>query len=390
MNNYFDHAVQTLSTWVRQNTKKGELAPRFPLETGLIMVNDGMRRKGLEDLVLLNYYPTAAFRKASEWKDIERVARGLIFEKGTGRLVARPFVKFFNYGELDEDYNIQDSDIKSVSYKEDGSMGICFFYDGEWWATTHGSLGSDQGVRGTQILRRYNTKLLDTSLTYLVEIVYPENRIVTNYGDMEELLLLEIYPLDTNHTVTQEQRDNAKVVFSVQSPYVDVFKFAEQQDYIQQLVDYCENQQDFNFEGFVVTLNNGRMLKLKTQAYLKVHRCRFDVSVARVKDLLLNNPDTLIQWKETLPNEFFDEVDAIVSDIVKYTDDGLKIVTTAIDKIFIDKDISWNQNLKHVGKIIHVEVKRDIPQYLQDAAWVYSKGTDIQKVYRTIMKTYPV
>ena len=45
------------------------------------MVNDGMRRKGLEDLVLLNYYPTAAFRKASEWKDIERVARGLIFER---------------------------------------------------------------------------------------------------------------------------------------------------------------------------------------------------------------------------------------------------------------------------------------------------------------------
>lgn len=385
-----DHAVQELSDWVRDNTTQGEVAPRFPLETGLIMVNDGQRRQGLENLVLMNYYPTAAFRKASDWKDIERVSRGLVFEKGTGRLIARPFVKFFNYGELECDALIQDEDIRTVSYKEDGSMGICFFYNGDWWVCTHGSLGSDQGQRGTEILRSYNTALLDKNLTYLVEIVYPENRIVTDYGDMEALLLLEIYPLDAEHTVTKEQHENAYKVFSELSPYSDRFKFNQQNDFVKQIQEYCETQDDFNFEGFVVTLKNGRMVKFKTQAYLKVHRCRFDVSVARVKDLMLNRPETLVQWKETLPNEFFEEVDKIVSDITEYCNTGLAVVQMKINQIFIDKDISWSQNLKHVGKIIHVEVKRDVPKHLQDAAWHFARGDDVQKVYNIIMKTYPV
>lgn len=390
MNNYFDHAVQTLSTWVRQNTKKGELAPRFPLETGLIMVNDGMRRKGLEDLVLLNYYPTAAFRKASEWKDIERVARGLIFEKGTGRLVARPFAKFFNYGELDEDAHITDADIQDIAYKEDGSLGICFFYNGDWWACTHGSLSSDQGIKATEMLRLKDTNKLNTQYTYMTEIIYPENRIVTDYGNMEDLILLEVIPLDANEVVYARHVNTLlSTVFTADSGYFKTVNFSRV-NMIQQIQEYCETQPDYNFEGFVVTLTNGRKVKFKTTEYLKVHRCRFDVSVKRVKDLMINNPDTLLQWKETLPNEFFDEVDRIVESITKYCDEGLSIVIEKVNKIFEDKGISWNQNLKHVGKVIHVEVKRDVPGYVLDAAWHYARGDDIQKVYKIIMKTYPV
>jgi len=390
MNQFLDHAVQELSEWVRNNTAKGTPVCRFPLELGLIMANDGGRRAGLEDLVLMNYYPTAAFRRATEWKDIERVARGLIFEKGTGRLVARPFAKFFNYGELEEDAHIVDGDIERIDYKDDGSLGIVFFYNNEWWVTTHGSLGSDQGVKGTEILRKKDTSKLNPNYTYMTEIVYPANRIVTDYGDIEDLILLDIYPLDASTPVALAHHNYAKKnIFTYNVQRFNPIMFLRE-NMVEAILEFCQNQSDYNFEGFVVTLKNGRKVKFKTAEYLKVHRCRFDVSVSRVKDLMLNNPETLVQWKETLPNEFFDEVDRIVDAITKYTDEGLSIVIEKVNKIFEDKGISWNQSLKHVGKIIHVEVKREVPKHVLDAAWHYARGDDIQKVHKIIMKTYPV
>ncbi len=71
MQHFLQPSVDELSEWVRRNTKTNQPAPRFPLDKALIMVNDGIRRPGLENLVLLNYHPTAAFRDAKKWLDIE-------------------------------------------------------------------------------------------------------------------------------------------------------------------------------------------------------------------------------------------------------------------------------------------------------------------------------
>lgn len=388
--NYLDNAVQTLSQWVRENTAKGEAAPRFPLDTALIMVNDGIRRQGLEDLVLLNYHPTAAFRGADKWLDVERVARGLIFEKGTGRLIARPFMKFHNYGEFSYDKDIKNTDIESISYKEDGSLGIVFGYNGEWWVCTHGSLSSDQGYRATSILRKTDTSFLSTDFTYMTEIVYPENRIVTDYGDAEGLIYLDMLPVDINTPVDLE---HAKLVvektFTLVSDYAGRVNFdLNNENVIQEIIDLCAEQEDYNFEGFVLTLKTGRKVKFKTDAYLKVHRCRFDVSVDRVKELLLTAPDTLTNWKETLPNEFFDEVDKIVKEITEYTNAGMDLIVKAVDDIFKAKDLNWNMNLKHVGRIIHPEMKQAIPEHLMGSAWTHAKGGEYERVYKQVMTTF--
>lgn len=50
--------------------------------------------KEKDDLILFNYKPEAQFEGA--WNFFERVSRGLIISRETGKIVARPFDKFFN------------------------------------------------------------------------------------------------------------------------------------------------------------------------------------------------------------------------------------------------------------------------------------------------------
>ena len=50
-----------------------------------------------EPLRLFNYTELAQFQKA--WNPVTRACRGLIINRLTGEIVARPFPKFFNHGE---------------------------------------------------------------------------------------------------------------------------------------------------------------------------------------------------------------------------------------------------------------------------------------------------
>ncbi len=54
---------------------------------------------------------------------------------------------------------------------------------------------AEQALRANAMLQtKYASALarLSPDKTYLFEIIYPENRIVVNYGDVEELVLLAI------------------------------------------------------------------------------------------------------------------------------------------------------------------------------------------------------
>jgi len=87
-----------------------------------------------EGLVILNYKNEAAFE--GRWNFFETVSRGLILEEGTGRVVARPFDKFFNWGQVETP---KDQKIVNVLEKMDGSLGILYYHNG-WKVSTRGSM----------------------------------------------------------------------------------------------------------------------------------------------------------------------------------------------------------------------------------------------------------
>ncbi len=77
------------------------------------------------------------------WNDWNILARGLILDLATQQVIATPFPKFFNYGELSQ--TIPDEPFE-VYEKLDGSLGIAYHYQGQWHIATKGAFDSAQAV----------------------------------------------------------------------------------------------------------------------------------------------------------------------------------------------------------------------------------------------------
>jgi RNA ligase len=147
------------------------------------------------DLYIYNYSEKAQFSKM--WNTATLACRGLIVD-GEGNIVARPFPKFFNWEEpkpKGKKFQMSLDEPVVVTDKMDGSLGILYrAVPGSKTVTriaTRGSFESEQAKRGTEILgTKYSHFYPPDGWTMLFEIIYPENRIVLDYGDMEDLVLL--------------------------------------------------------------------------------------------------------------------------------------------------------------------------------------------------------
>lgn len=148
-------------------------------------------------LYILNY--TAKAQYEGKWTNSERVCRGLIVEEGSDEIVARGPEKFMNYGQPGAPVTDLDTLVR-VTKKHDGSLGIGWVYEGHYGIATRGSFHSDQATHATALLDHVNRAQIDEAqfdgTTPIYEIVYPENRIVLDYGDRDELI--ELGEVDIN------------------------------------------------------------------------------------------------------------------------------------------------------------------------------------------------
>lgn len=262
------------------------------------------------DLWIFNYTPKAQYEKY--WIDETVMSRGLIVSGG-GEIVARPFEKFFNLdeyeGELpDEQFNVYE--------KIDGSLGILYWVGDEAKIATRGSFTSRQAEKGTEILqKRYSGLNLDRRYTYLFEIIYPENKIVVEYGGMEDLVLL---------AVRETKSGREEKLQNVDLPFPKVGKI----DWDGELADLTKREGE-NKEGFVIRYESGLRLKIKFSEYVRLHKLVTGVtskviwerlkSGEGVEEMLSRVPDEFYGWvkqtKDKLEKEF-DEVEKRVEFIV--------------------------------------------------------------------------
>jgi RNA ligase len=119
-----------------------------------------------------------------------------------GLIVARPFRKFFNDGE-DVSLDISGLGKPNVYEKRDGSLGTIFpLPDGTFAVATRGSFASEQAVWATEWLRKWMPDFApEPGTTQLVEIIYPQNRIVVDYQGYEGLVSLAVIDNATGLTL---------------------------------------------------------------------------------------------------------------------------------------------------------------------------------------------
>jgi RNA ligase len=241
-------------------------------------------------LTIWNY--TEKVQYENLWDEVTLMCRGLVTDD-TGDIVASPFQKFFNI----EEGKFEPTEKFEVYEKMDGSLGIVFWYRGQWVVATRGSFTSDQANKAREILRKYNTDIMFRHLTFCFEIIYPENRIVLDYGNDEKLVLLGTF--DKNGKETDS---------SIWSQWgFDVVKKYDGINDYKQLKEMVKNDQ----EGFVVKFSNGDRVKVKGVEYLRLHKIMTNVTTTGVWEYLKNGEDVMEILKD-VPDEFYDKIKSYV------------------------------------------------------------------------------
>jgi RNA ligase len=140
---------------------------------------------------IYNYTAKAQFR--NQWLESERICRGLIVEDGTDMVIARGPSKFFNYGDPRVPQVSLDTPARAT-VKHDGSLGIGWEYEGQFGIATRGSFMSEQAIHATSKIDDEIKEKISKhrSGTQIFEIVYPDNRIVLDYGGRDELIDLGV------------------------------------------------------------------------------------------------------------------------------------------------------------------------------------------------------
>lgn len=213
------------------------------------------------NLRILNY--TAAAQYDQHWTPETIACRGLIVDD-TDTVVARPFPKFFNWNQPEAPRLAGDYTIHT---KTDGSLGIIYpAPDGRLAVATRGSFESDQALHATEVLRaRYPNLTVPDNHTICVEIIYPDNRIVVDYNDLDDLIALAALDTHTGADVPLPESWTGPTV-ETHTPFGT----------IADLVSRMEEDDTAEAEGFVLvgagdgTRPNPR-IKVKYNEYLRVH-----------------------------------------------------------------------------------------------------------------------
>lgn len=267
--------------------------------------------KRLDNLILFNYTPEAMMN--NRWTWLERVSRGLILDVNTGEVIARPFDKFFNWGEYGH-APAPNGTIKTITEKMDGSLGIGYRYDGKSRIATRGSFDSEQALWATEFVNRVHPVLCqgDTIMddwTFLFEIIYPGNRIVVDYGNEEKLVLLALRNRQTGEYFPSQILPAIGVLLGV--PVAPVHTFAD-------MSAVLASTASIDHEGYVIEMSDGSRWKVKGDKYRALHKIISHVSFNAVLDAL--KADGWHEYRSVVPEEFWDEIDAYHTEITTVID----------------------------------------------------------------------
>lgn len=290
-------------------------------------------------LTIYNYGHSVQWER--RWNPVTLACRGLIADDD-GLVVARGLPKFFNVEEHDDPATglppLPYGAPFEVYEKVDGSLLIAAQYRGELVLATRGSFMSDQAKWAARHwLDRYAHHLPPEGQTWLLEILYPGNRIVVSYGDREDLVFLACLDTDSGCDLPiPDDWDGPRA----KRYHVDDLDM----DVLRGLVD-----DDGDSEGFVVrfVLGDDRpsvRTKVKLAEYVRLHRILTGltsrdvyerVAVQHMRDegftakqaayaalmdpaeaaSLMELPDTLAPLLERVPDEFYDWIRRLTDDL---------------------------------------------------------------------------
>jgi RNA ligase len=268
----------------------------------------GMQTHPEFDLTIYNYTSLCQISRA--WTPVTSACRGLIVGPD-GKVLARPFPKFFNYGEIDVLPHFATSTPPVVTDKMDGSLGVIYKRpDGRYAVSTRGSFASDQALWASRWLAEEMPNFTQPEgVTTLVEIIYPENRIVVDYGDRAELVLLGAIDIATGADI-----HIGDISWWPGARTMQHLNLGDVHD----VRDYALSDDKEEDEGVVaVWYRPGEpsfRLKVKHPEYVRLHRIITGINTKRIWEVLSDGGD-FTDVIDRVPDEFYGWVKGTISDL---------------------------------------------------------------------------
>jgi len=258
---------------------------------------------------------------ANTWGFFECLARGLVIDEEKRTVVATPFPKFFNYGEMSNSFPTGPF---QAAEKMDGSLGVTFWYEGDWHVATRGSFQSRQAEWATQWFRSNVAPKLPPRYqgsTILVEIIYPENKIVIGY-DFSALVLLGAYHENGQEYTRAELKELAA---TVQIRLAELYQFGSVEDVLQSAMRLPANK-----EGWVLRFPSGYRMKVKGDEYCNLHRSISSITPLNIWAMMKEN-QSMKDFADSIPEEFAGDLKKIVQTLDDRLEECLEIVKTTME-----------------------------------------------------------
>lgn len=257
--------------------------------------------------------------------DMQHQCRGLKFDTD-GKIIGRPFHKFFNIGEKLQVDEIDWSENHHILEKLDGSMIHPVLIDNQIILMTRKGI-SDQ-ARNAQSAANSNLinlcrYLLEAGVTPLFEFTAPDNRIVVKY-DQTQLTLLS-----AREMVSGRYFEYSELLKLAERFYVPVVKR------LNSVLEYktflTETRNAKGIEGYVLTFQNGLFLKIKTEDYTLRHKAMGDLrfeknaialfaanAIDDVVPMLNNNLASYLKEFEQKLNKRIEELKGLITDFHEF------------------------------------------------------------------------
>lgn len=247
--------------------------------------------------------------------NLVREARGIIFKQGHWENpVCWAFDKFGNYGES----YVPEIDWSTafVSEKIDGSLIKLWFDDDNWHVSTNGTINAYKadlcGLKYADfgnyfysaVLKHYSDfdeflNRLNKDITYMFELVGPDNRVVIKYKEPE------VYFLGARNKYTGQESwctsDNALVLNVTQLPLPKTYKLNSLDDCIKVAEEFVVDH-----EGFVVVDDKGNRVKVKSPAYVMAHYLRTNSAINKkhlIRVILQNETEEFLCYADEYEEE---------------------------------------------------------------------------------------
>jgi RNA ligase len=253
-----------------------------------------------------------------------------------------------------------------VTDKLDGSLGILYpTPDGEWAVATRGSFDSEQARHATKVWQR---KYADqcgrlgipfAGMTMLFEIIYPANRIVCDYSDLDDLVLLGAVEIEHGYSFSPYEDE---AVGDWPGPRAVCFGHPT-------LADALAMKPRPGAEGVVVRRwHSEDRIKLKQDEYVTLHRLitgctarrlweslavnacaplgdtkfltrRLFLAPDRINGILEIGPAWLEPFVTKVPEEFRDWVIARVQDMLSAVAERRAVLNASFEHLLFEADV---------------------------------------------------